>query len=322
MTISVFDLFKVGIGPSSSHTVGPMKAAYLFVDGLRADGLLDGVARVHVELFGSLGATGHGHGSVKAVVLGLSGEQPHLVDPVAADPAVQEVRDTRRLRLAGTHGIDFVPDDDIVMHRRKRLDFHSNGMTFQAFDADRHRAAPAGVLLRRRRVRPRRGRPRQPGRRARRDTRALPVLYRRRAAGHRAARRGCGSATWCSPTSWSAAPRTRCERAAGDLGGDARVHRPRERTPGVLPGGLKVRRRAAELKAKLDVEWASGVADPLDGDGVGDALRAGGQRGERRRRSGRDRTDQRRRRHHPRGAALLPPLRARAPTTTASSASC
>ena len=74
MTISAFDLFKVGIGPSSSHTVGPMKAAYLFVDGLRADGLLDRVARVHVELFGSLGATGHGHGSVKAVVLGLAGE--------------------------------------------------------------------------------------------------------------------------------------------------------------------------------------------------------------------------------------------------------
>ena len=134
MTISVFDLFKVGIGPSSSHTVGPMKAAYLFVDGLREDGLLDGVARVHVELFGSLGATGHGHGSVKAVVLGLAGEQPHLVDPVAADPMVQEVRDTGRLRLAGSHEIDFDPDDDVVMHRRKRLEFHTNGMVFQALD--------------------------------------------------------------------------------------------------------------------------------------------------------------------------------------------
>jgi L-serine dehydratase len=143
MTISVFDLFKVGIGPSSSHTVGPMKAAYLFVDGLRDDGLLDQVAKVHVELFGSLGATGHGHGSVKAVVLGLSGEQPHLVDPVAADPMVQDVRDRKRLDLAGTHGIDFDPDDDVVMHRRKRLEFHTNGMVFQVFDA-------AGAELRRR----------------------------------------------------------------------------------------------------------------------------------------------------------------------------
>src|SRR6476469_8258394 len=102
MAISVFDLFKVGIGPSSSHTVGPMRAAYVFVDGLRGDGLLEQVAAVHVELFGSLGATGHGHGSVKAVVLGLAGEQPHLVDPVAADPMVQPVRDSLRLDLAGT----------------------------------------------------------------------------------------------------------------------------------------------------------------------------------------------------------------------------
>ena len=101
MTISVFDLFKVGIGPSSSHTVGPMRAAHLFADGLRADGLLAEVARVHVELFGSLGATGHGHGSVKAVVLGLAGEQPHLVDPVAADPMVQAVLSSGSIELAG-----------------------------------------------------------------------------------------------------------------------------------------------------------------------------------------------------------------------------
>ena len=91
MSLSVFDLFKVGIGPSSSHTVGPMRAAYLFVNRLRESGLLPRVATVHCELFGSLGATGHGHGSVKAVVLGLSGEQPHLVDPVAAGSEVQAV---------------------------------------------------------------------------------------------------------------------------------------------------------------------------------------------------------------------------------------
>ena len=143
MTISAFDLFKVGIGPSSSHTVGPMRAAYLFVAGLRDDNLLPDVARVHVELFGSLGATGHGHGSVKAVVLGLAGEQPHLVDPVAADPAVQRVRDTHRLDLAGSHRIAFDADEDVVMHRRKRLDFHTNGMVFQALDA-------SGAELRRR----------------------------------------------------------------------------------------------------------------------------------------------------------------------------
>src|SRR6478672_9032612 len=142
MAISVFDLFKVGIGPSSSHTVGPMKAAYLFVDGLRHDRLLEQVVKVHVELFGSLGATGHGHGSVKAVVLGLAGEQPHLVDPVAADPMVQAVLSSGSIELAGEHPVPFSVDD-VVMHRSKRLELHVNGMVFQAFDA-------GGAELRRR----------------------------------------------------------------------------------------------------------------------------------------------------------------------------
>src|SRR3954469_5719503 len=132
MTMSVFDLFKVGIGPSSSHTVGPMRAAYLFVGRLRDAGVLERTAAVRGELFGSLGATGHGHGSVKAVVLGLAGEQPHLVDPVAADPMVQAVLSSGSIQLAGVHPVPFSVDD-VVMHRRKRLEFHINGMVFQAF---------------------------------------------------------------------------------------------------------------------------------------------------------------------------------------------
>ena len=136
MTISVFDLFKVGIGPSSSHTVGPMRAAYMFVNRLNGSGRLGLTARLRCELFGSLGATGHGHGSVKAVVLGLCGEQPHLVDPVAADQTVATVRAARRISLGGKHEIDFHVDDDVILHRRKRLDFHSNGMVFTAYDAE------------------------------------------------------------------------------------------------------------------------------------------------------------------------------------------
>src|SRR3954469_23261691 len=135
MTISAFDLFKVGIGPSSSHTVGPMRAAASFASRLRRTGLLARVVAVRCELFGSLGATGHGHGSVKAVVLGLEGEQPQLVDPVRADPRVAAIRSDGVLRLAGTHQIGFSIDDDVVLHRRKRLDFHSNGMVFEALDA-------------------------------------------------------------------------------------------------------------------------------------------------------------------------------------------
>ncbi|HEY3013903.1 MAG TPA: serine dehydratase beta chain, partial [Nocardioides sp.] len=76
MALSAFDLYSVGIGPSSSHTVGPMRAAKIFAEGLAADGVLPGVSRVRAELFGSLGATGHGHGSPTAVVLGLEGEDP------------------------------------------------------------------------------------------------------------------------------------------------------------------------------------------------------------------------------------------------------
>jgi L-serine dehydratase len=136
MAISVFDLFKVGIGPSSSHTVGPMRAARSFVSRLGEDGVLRQVAGVRCELFGSLGATGHGHGSVKAVVLGLEGEQPDLVDPIAAGPRFEAVRAQGRLNLAGEHPIAFSVGDDVVLHRRKKLEFHSNGMIFRAFDAD------------------------------------------------------------------------------------------------------------------------------------------------------------------------------------------
>jgi len=138
MAVSVFDLFTVGIGPSSSHTVGPMRAACSFASRLSGDGVLNQVAGVRCELFGSLGATGHGHGSVKAVVLGLEGEQPDLVDPVAAEPRVAAVRADGTLRLAGKHPIAFSVDDDVVLHRRKRLEFHSNGMVFRALDADGH----------------------------------------------------------------------------------------------------------------------------------------------------------------------------------------
>jgi L-serine dehydratase len=135
MTVSVFDLFKIGIGPSSSHTVGPMRAAFMFSSSLEQDGLLPEVRSVRAELYGSLGATGHGHGSVKAVVLGLSGEQPETTDPAAAEAMVARLRTSRELALLGRQPIQFDVDEDVVLHRRKRLDFHSNGMRFAALDA-------------------------------------------------------------------------------------------------------------------------------------------------------------------------------------------
>jgi len=135
VTVSAFDLYKVGIGPSSSHTVGPMRAANTFVTRLAADGLLARTTAVRAEMFGSLGVTGHGHGTVKAVVLGLEGEKPDLVDPETTEPRVAEVYDEKVLRLAGQRAIRFSLDDDIVLHRRKKLPFHSNGMRFTASDA-------------------------------------------------------------------------------------------------------------------------------------------------------------------------------------------
>jgi L-serine dehydratase len=136
MTLSAFDLYSVGIGPSSSHTVGPMRAAKRFVDGLAAAGVLGTVSRVRAELFGSLGATGHGHGSAKAVVLGLEGEEPATVDTDSADDRVAGNHARRMLNLAGTHEIPFDPDTDLVLHRRKSLPAHPNGMIFRAYDAD------------------------------------------------------------------------------------------------------------------------------------------------------------------------------------------
>ncbi|MFI7493113.1 L-serine ammonia-lyase [Kocuria sp. M4R2S49] len=136
MALSVLDLFSVGIGPSSSHTVGPMRAARLFTEGLAGDGLLDAVSRVRSELFGSLGATGHGHGSDKAVILGLQGEDPETVDTGTADEQVQVSTDRGQLCLAGVHPVPFDRTKDVVMHRRKSLPAHPNGMTFFAYGAD------------------------------------------------------------------------------------------------------------------------------------------------------------------------------------------
>ncbi|MDN5717026.1 MAG: L-serine ammonia-lyase [Janibacter sp.] len=133
MALSVFDLFSIGIGPSSSHTVGPMRAAMMFAERMRDEELLSDVRRVKAELFGSLGATGHGHGSNTAVLLGLSGERPELCDPRLVMGKLEQIRSSRRVNLLGEHEIDFVEDDDLVLHRRKALPLHPNGMTFTAW---------------------------------------------------------------------------------------------------------------------------------------------------------------------------------------------
>lgn len=135
MTLSVFDMFRVGIGPSSSHTVGPMRAARRFVSRLAESGRLAEVARVRVELFGSLGQTGKGHASDRALVLGLEGATPEGVDPDAIGPRMERLAAERRLRLFGGPEIDFDPARDLVFHRRQTLPLHPNGLRLAAASA-------------------------------------------------------------------------------------------------------------------------------------------------------------------------------------------
>jgi L-serine dehydratase len=261
MTISAFDLFKVGIGPSSSHTVGPMRAAYSFVSRLRDEGLLGRVAGVRCELFGSLGATGHGHGSVKAVVLGLEGEQPDLVDPVSAQPRVDAVRREGKLVMGGEHVVAFSVDDDVVLHRRKRLEFHSNGMLFRALDAEGHDVSRreyysigGGFVLDEDDA----GNPaivedRTPVRYPFRTGEEL--LARTRETGLR-----ISDVMLANELAW----RSETEIRAGLLHIWSVMQECVERgsqATGVLPGGLKVRRRAAALRAQL--EGHPNEADPL-----------------------------------------------------------
>ncbi|SEJ17545.1 L-serine ammonia-lyase [Demequina mangrovi] len=143
MPLSAFDLYSVGIGPSSSHTVGPMRAARTFVEALAAEGALARTVRVRAELFGSLGATGRGHGSDNAVILGLEGEDPATVDTDRAATRVESVRAEGTLLLGGAHPVRFVPQTDLLLHRRRSLPTHPNGMRFTAYAAD------GGVVLER-----------------------------------------------------------------------------------------------------------------------------------------------------------------------------
>jgi L-serine dehydratase len=258
MALSVFDLFTVGIGPSSSHTVGPMRAARSFATSLDEAGRLEDVRSVRAELFGSLGATGHGHGSVKAVVLGLLGEAPEEVDPAAAEPAVQGVRASSRLALLGRQPVDFDVDRDVVLHRRKRLPFHTNGMRFTARSADgslvsarEYFSVGGGFVLDQDEAGEKRIVP---------DSTPVPYPFRT----------GAELLALCKETglpvsqvmlanelTWS----TEEEVRAGLLGIWAVMQECVERgcrTDGALPGGLRVRRRASRLRRALE----EGHADP------------------------------------------------------------
>jgi len=263
MAISVLDLFKVGIGPSSSHTVGPMRAALLFVSGLRDEGLLGRVAGVKAELFGSLGATGKGHGSDKAVLLGLEGEAPERVDPEQIDARLARIRGEHRIRLAGVQPVRFVEREHLVLHRRQSLPYHPNGMRLAAFDAagallceKLYYSVGGGFVVDERAA----GADRIVA-----DTRPLAHPFRSGAELLANCRR-TGLAISQLMLENERAWRSDADTRAGllDIWGvmQACVRRGCEQE-GVMPGGLHVRRRAAALYRQLSSTPEAALRDPL-----------------------------------------------------------
>ena len=133
MAVSVFDMFKVGIGPSSSHTVGPMRAGHAFVKVLRDHGMLEQATSLKIELMGSLAATGKGHGTDTAAQLGLLGRIPETMDPDEVSVLIGDIRASRQLKLDGMHAVAFDPEADIAFHADKVPAFHTNAMEFSVF---------------------------------------------------------------------------------------------------------------------------------------------------------------------------------------------
>lgn len=267
MAVSVFDLFKIGIGPSSSHTVGPMRAARLFVQRLRHEGQLDRTVRVATALYGSLGATGKGHGSDKAVLLGLAGHEPDTVDVESIPAILEEIRGRKRVALGGEHEIAFDEARDLVLYRRQSLPLHANGMRLIAFDADGNElqnrvyySVGGGFVVteevladgsRQKQIAP--------------DTTVLPYPFKTGAELLALTQREqCSIAEIMRRNEghWRSDEETR----AGLLN----IWRVMQscvqrgcRTEGILPGGFKVRRRAAQLHRELTSDAEAALRDPL-----------------------------------------------------------
>jgi L-serine dehydratase len=262
MALSVFDLFKIGIGPSSSHTVGPMRAARQFALRLQERGLLQRVARMAVTLYGSLGATGKGHGSDKAVLLGLSGQEPDTVDVDAIASMVDGIRTSGRLSLLGAHEFAFHEKSDLTFNHKDTLPLHSNGMRFVAADSagaelatGTYYSVGGGFVVSdegaEKRIVP--------------DLTPLPLPFRT----------GDELLQLCEREGLSiAGVMRRNERAwRSDAEIDAgllRIWKVMQacvqrgcETPGVLPGGYKVKRRAPELYKQLTAPQVAAPQDPL-----------------------------------------------------------
>jgi L-serine dehydratase len=263
VTVGVFDLFKLGVGPSSSHTMGPMTAAARFAARLRAEGLLARTARVQIKLYASLALTGRGHHTDRAVILGLMGHEPATLDPDAGQAALEAVAAERRLRLGGDHIIGFDPERDLVWARRERLPPHPNALTFTALDAadeplmNRTWFSVGGGFVRDED---------EIGRNAPEGTEAeVPHPFESGEtllAGARAS--GLAIAQLMMKNELAARPADEVEAGLDRIleAMDACIERGM-RQHGELPGGLNVRRRAAQVRDAILARMERNVADPL-----------------------------------------------------------
>ncbi len=259
MRLSVFDIFKIGIGPSSSHTVGPMKAARRFAEALEHQGSFGRVARVAVELYGSLGHTGKGHGTDVAVLLGLEGELPDETDVDAVPARLERIGASNEVRLLGRHPVAFRVADQIVFHRRKSLPLHPNGMRFVATDAsgetllDRvYYSVGGGFVV-----------DQSDPEKASSDEKALPYPFKTGAQLLELCKsNGLSLSTLVLENEKALRPEAEVRAGVMQLVEAMRacVRRGCERE-GILPGGLKVKRRAASLHRKLRADPTSD--DPL-----------------------------------------------------------
>jgi len=263
MSISVFDLFKIGIGPSSSHTVGPMRAACAFAEFVRANSLLEKTASLKIDLYGSLALTGKGHGTDKAILLGLEGEKPDEINPASIDNKLEKIRSEQKVTLLGKKPICFTEAEHLLLHRREALPFHSNGMRFTAFDAEGEKLCTqvyysigGGFVV-----------TAEEAGKERPEAAAKPVPYPFKKAKELLA--ACGANNFSISELMLENEKARRDESAIKAGllniwrvMQECVNRGCSQT-GLLPGGLKVKRRAASLYHELTQRPEHSLRDPL-----------------------------------------------------------
>ncbi|BCV35999.1 MULTISPECIES: L-serine ammonia-lyase [Shewanella] len=262
--ISVFDMFKIGIGPSSSHTVGPMKAGKIFIEQLAADDLLGQVDELQAELFGSLGQTGKGHGTGKAVILGLMGEDPETVDTDSIEAILAEVADSQTLTLSDGRKVKFIREDGITYHRRKTLPAHANAMTLYALKAGEclyqrtYYSVGGGFILDEDEIQQRNASPATPIAQAPYDFNTASELL------ELCSDNGLSISSLMMANELSIAPEDEVKAKLWHIWQTMKacVEKGYQKE-GILPGGLKLRRRAPALHRRLKAEGRNNI-DPLN----------------------------------------------------------